>query len=280
MVIVADPNDAHRDHRSPDPTSAPETPRAPEVVDAEVVEDAPQSQPSGSAQSQDDEAFRQYQQFLEFQKFQEWQRQQGDPPGQGPQSQGTPSGTEYFVATTTTGAPWWKRLLRLLRFKFVRRVLYVLLALLLIPLAIDHWFSSGERDSSAPIGTPGNQDPGLSPAAPTVPQDIISNVHNMLAYAPGPTCGLFTESGAKAFAAAHQAPDCVAAAEKLHSQVTVPTRYAVPGISEDTIEIADDDARASSCTLTVEGGPRLGTFGLHRQPNGGWLIDSYLPEAC
>lgn len=266
MCHVADPNASRHDRSADDDNRLPEPHASSEIVDAEVVEDDGTSR-SPRSTPQDDDSFRQYQQFLEFQKFQEWQRQQGEPDE--PHPVGEPT-----KATT----PWWKRLLRLLRFRFVRRLLYLLLLLLLLTWLYDYYFgdSGSGGGGTGTGGAPPQSTPITSPNA----KAAIRGVYNYVAYKPETACKLFTDTGKSAFAYSYGTPTCEEAAKKANSQVTVPGTYSNPKFGADAIQETPDTAIVNSCAAEVQGGPRLGKFQLSKAPDGGWLIDNYNAAQC
>jgi hypothetical protein len=276
---VADPNESHRNNQDSwdkeETARPPEAAGTPEIVDAEVVETTPKptatTDPDVTPNPQDAETFRQYQQFLEFQKFQEWQRQQGT------------GGAAPTAAPAKR--PWWKSALALLRFKFVRRLLYLFLAVVLILMAFDHFFGSGEHSDGG--GTPSgnapgsNQHPGWSYGG-SDPGGVVIAVYKYIASAPDVACSLFTDSGKAAFAAANGAPDCTSAARQLRTQVANPVTYYDAQLDQNAIPRSNvpPDLSVTSCQIQVTDGPRLGDFHLHRQPDGGWMIDGYQAQSA
>ncbi|MGW5643098.1 hypothetical protein ACWEV3_25390 [Saccharopolyspora sp. NPDC003752] len=259
-------------HESPRP-NLPEKPRTAEVVDAEVVDSevVEADAPARPQQPADDAEFRQYQQFLEFQKFREWQRSQDGevavPPPAAP-----PAATP-----TTPKKAWWKRALGLLRYKLVRRLIYLLLALLLLNYlynsVMTSWFgSTGSDNGSTNTGAP----PDSAPMKARTPAEAVLDVYNLLrGDDPTVACAYFEASAKSGFAAAHQAPDCATAARRLHDQITIPGTYANPSFGENAVNIAGPDAQVLGCRMQVTGGPRLGSFKLTQQPDGGWAISAY-----
>lgn len=278
MIGVAEPNESQSTSRNTGETARADSARQPDVVDADIVEEIsstgdtggrPREEPSATG-PRDDEEYRQYQQFLEFQKFQEWQRQQGGGTAPGPAPK----------APERSGRRWWYYAGKLLSFKPVRRLLYLVIAALFVLWAINSTFSSGD-DSSSHAPAPGNQDPGISPARSADPkQASIALYHYLASSSPETACKLFSQTGQQAFAGAIGAPDCGAAAQRVHAQVSNPTRYGNPDFGESTMKVVGDQALIDSCTMTVDGGPRLGKFRLARQYNGGWLIDRYAGPTC
>ncbi|MER5393135.1 hypothetical protein [Saccharopolyspora sp. NPDC002686] len=257
-------------HESPEAGSnLPDKSRPADVVDAEVVESevvaAPDPQPAGPSQPIDDEQFRQFQQFQKFQEFQRWQEAQGG----------------GDVAVPPTGAkpaekpekPWWKKALGLLRFKFVRRLIYLLVLLLLLNYAYDYYF--GSSNSSEPVN------PGQPPVRPVprkapTPEYALFDVYNFLrGDDPALACGSFDSAGANGFAVANQAPDCATAAQKVHDQITDGNAYANPKIGYDAIDMTGREAVVHGCRIQAKGGPQLGSFKLTQQQDGGWAISAY-----
>ncbi|WP_433870329.1 hypothetical protein [Saccharopolyspora sp. CA-218241] len=221
-----------------------------EIIDAEVV-----SEEVHAARGSTD---ADYQEFLEFQRFKEWKRgQAGEPPGAPP--------------APPPKRPWWRRALGLLRYKFVRRLLYLLLFLLVVRMLIGYLF--GEDDDS---GSDGGGPSGAAPVISTSPQQAVRGAYNLLrGDDPGAACALFADSGKQAFALAYDAPDCPGAARAVRAQITEPGAFANPDFAHDAVEVAGDEAAAYACRIRSTGGPQLGSFGLTRQPDGGWLISAY-----
>ncbi|MEB3368698.1 hypothetical protein [Saccharopolyspora mangrovi] len=235
----------------------PRSDNMPEIVDAEVVEVA-EGDPTPRAQAPKAADDAEYQEFLEFKRFKEWQASQG-------------GGT----ATPAPENPWWKKALGALRHKWVRRILYALIALLLLNLAYDHYFGDS-GGSSGGSGTGGSAPIDAVPMTAQNPQQAIRSVYNYLrADPPEQACALFDAEGKRGFASAHGAPDCAAAARSVHDQITDPNAYANPKFAHDAIVEAGPEAQVQGCRLQVGGGPRLGTFKLTRTPQGGWTISAY-----
>lgn len=279
MLCVVDPTEPQRD-----PSSADDA-RLPEVVDAEVVEET--STPAPADPRQDDAESRQYQQFLEFQKFQEWQRQHG-----------TQDATSNFgPPQAERKRPPWKRIMHGLA--VIRRLIYIVVLLLVAITAYNFFYGGGGDNEAKQQG--GNQADPQPSNLPLAPKEAIIAVHDYLAteqYSqaePGKqpiVCLLFDSAARASFANAHNAPDCASAAMKLNQQVTDPMGYKNPGFSEDAMRTnhnpafggqpdLENDAVVYSCRISADGGPRLGDFGLHREPDGGWIIDGYqFPPTC
>ncbi|WP_019852774.1 hypothetical protein [Actinopolyspora mortivallis] len=274
------------DHR--DPSESSEDPRRtpppatnqPEVVDAEVVPDPaehgtppPTTRPPGDRDGppsgSDEEAFREYQQFLEFRRFQEWQRRYGEvsPGGDG-------------TGGHSRQRPWYRRVLRVLRFRFVRRLLYLLVLVLVLTYLYHGMFGGGGRQAPPGASGGGSGQRG-SAVLQTSPRGAVVAVYDLLAGdSPTDVCLLFTPSAAEQFARVHEARDCAGAARKLHGRITDRYAYKNPDLARDAARIVGDRASLSSCALRVSGGPRLGEFGMSRQPSGGWKIDGYTSADC
>ncbi|WP_263249880.1 hypothetical protein [Saccharopolyspora rosea] len=246
-----------------------------EIVEAEVVDERVEHRTPDDATTTpaDDEERRRYQEFLEFQEFQrfrEWQRTQAEG-GADPRPPRT--------AATRTKKPWWKHLLGILRFKLVRRLLYLLLFIILLPYLVNYAVRDvlGTGGSGGGDGTGGGAPPGSTTQLQTDPQDAVRSVYTYLASTPAIACEMFDESGKAAFALAYGAPDCATAARKIHDQVTSQS-YRTPEFPEDAIETTATEAVAHGCRIKSAGGPPLGSFKLKRQANGGWIITAYNPQ--
>lgn len=298
-VFVTEPADPSRDSRR-DPVSpttsdsgGSHTSRD-EIVDAELVDEpAASSGTDTSARGPnpaDDEEFRQYQQFREFQKFQEWQRQQGTAGGQGTSGEpGQPGPTAPPPQPQVTGStPWWKRVLRLLRYKWVRRLLYVLIILIALYAYIQSLFGGSDDSNTYQPGQP--PPPNPQPVLQTEPKQAVITLYDYVATKPGSVCILLSDSAREAFAQHHSAADCDSAVRKLNERVENESAYKNPKLGEDAVETVHNpelggpadvpnDARVRACEITVEGGPKLGDFGLSREDTGGWIIDGYEPAS-
>ncbi|MEV6230203.1 hypothetical protein AB0L88_20345 [Saccharopolyspora shandongensis] len=274
MLGVADQHESPRPEPGP---NLPEKSRTAEVVDAEVVDSevVETDAPARPQQSADDAEFRQYQQFLEFQKFREWQQSQGGdvavPPPAAPPA----------AKPQDPKKAWWKRALGLLRYKLVRRLIYLLLALLLLNYLYNSLMTSWFGSTGGDTGTGTGGIPADSvPMKARTPADAVLDVYNLLrGDDPTKTCALFDDTGKAGFASAHQAPDCATATRQLHEQITNPGPYANPDLEDNAVTIADQEAQVLGCRVHVTGGPRLGTFKLTKQPDGGWAISAYALQA-
>lgn len=287
MIGVADPNEHRREphsqhngeiepaepveaelvepaHESSD-VAAPSTTSAPPTTSASPPVAAGTPDPAAT----EDEEYRQYQEFLQFQRFKRWQHEQGD------QSADLATAPPAAPPAATPRTPWWKHALRLFRFKFVRRLLYLALLILLVPPMLQHVLT-GSSGTGGGGGTGGGVPPDSVPITSTNPQRAVQGVYNYLrGDRPERTCLLFSPSGAAAFASEHGAQDCASAARELHAQVTEGGQYANPSLAENAVAVAEPEAVVYGCRVRSGGGPELGSFGLDRQDDGGWLISSY-----
>ncbi len=279
MVIVADPNEPTQRPQGQGPQG--QDPQD-EILDAEII-DEPRRDDSRREQAaagpsgfHDDEEYRQYQEFLEFQKFREWQRNQG---GDAARSSFT---GETKRPREAQARPVWKRLLRLLRYKTVRRLLYLLVALLFAWWLL-HYLLGDIMDNGASTGpgggVPGKQDFSTAPIPSADPATAVGGVYNYVAYnSAGDACALFNEAGRQAFANSYGAPSCEAAVQKIHADVADPVQYPNIKIGRDAETTAGTNSSVSSCELDVHGGPRLGRFHLTQNAKGGWLISGHEHE--
>ncbi|WP_121505352.1 hypothetical protein [Saccharopolyspora antimicrobica] len=257
------------DQHEPEPGSnLPDKSRPADIVDAEVVDGdlvaAPT--PAKPAQPADDEEFRQFQEFQKFQRYREWQQAQGGdlavPPPTGAQPAEQPK------------KPWWKTALGLLRYKFVRRLIYLLVLLLLLNYAYDYYF--GSSNSSSDTSSSGQPPVRPQPRKAPTPEDALFDIYNLLrGDDPALACGLFDATGENGFAVAHQAPDCATAAQRVHDQITDRNAYANPKLGYDAIDATGREAVVHGCRIQVAGGPRLGSLKLTQQQDGGWAISAY-----
>ncbi|GAA2809752.1 hypothetical protein [Saccharopolyspora taberi] len=180
------------------------------------------------------------------------------------------------------GTIWAKRLLWPLRFKFVRRLIYLTIILIVLynmfMSTVNDLFGGGSGDGGT--GT-GGAPPDATPITSTNPQQAITGAYNYLrSDQPERACRLFDETGQAAFSAAHGSPnDCATAARNIRTQITAPGPYANPKYGENAVEVVEPEAAVYGCRMRVDGGPLLGSFKLTRAPDGGWLISGYELEA-
>lgn len=277
MVVVADPNEPTQQARGRDAQEPRGRDAQDEIVDAEIIDEPRREQPAtGSSGFRDDEEYRQYQEFLEFQRFREWQRSQG---GEGARSSFT---GETERPRQTQARPAWKRLLGLLCYKTVRRLLYLLAALLFAWWLLHYAFGDimNNGDTSGPGGgVPGKQDFSTAPIPSRDPATAVGGVYNYIAYnSAGDACALFNEAGRQAFANSYGTPSCVEAVQQIHAEVADPVQYPNIKIGRDAETTSGANSSVSSCELDVQGGPRLGRFHLTQNPKGGWLISGHEHE--
>lgn len=273
-------SDPHESSRGKDDPPASEDADAPEIIDAEVVETTrPETaaSPHTAVSAEDASTYQQFLEFQQFRKFQEWQRQHGSTP------------TPDARAAPPAARPWWKVALSLLRYKAVRRLLYLVAALVLLYSGYEHYFGGGDsHDRTAQNHVPGNDNPGASPVQGAKPADPIKAVYSYIATNnPTVVCAEFSPQAAAEFAAAGGAPDCPAAVRVLNGQVTDPTGYTDNAFTAfqfnaDAVTVENGQAELPACRLVVAGGPTLGSFHLRQLPNHGWQIDGYQgpPAQC
>jgi hypothetical protein len=207
----------------------------------------------------DPEQLRQFQQFQEFQEFQRFQEAQ------------------HRQAAKPPSPRDWRSLLRwLITRRLVRRLLrlaiIIVLVLFALWLAIDHFFGSSNSGSGNRIGA--------SPVLPTDPKRTVQNLYALVAEnSPGEACVLFTPPARQAFAHDLGGNDCPDAVHRAASKVQDKASY-VPELRKFPDVSLSGDVTISSCALPVQGGDRLGTFVLHKQPDGGWIISDHQNELC
>lgn len=118
---------------------------------------------------------------------------------------------------------------------------------------------------------------GGTPILPTTPKESVRAVyHYVAAKQPAVACALFSKEGAQRFAADLGEPTCAAAVQHASTQVQDKSSYGDPKFRDDAAVISDASASVSSCAMSWSGGgPRLGSFILQRQQNGGWIISGH-----
>ncbi|WP_156893192.1 hypothetical protein [Actinokineospora enzanensis] len=196
---------------------------------------------------EDTEQWRKFQEFQRFQQFQEFQRTQGDElPGE-------------TSRPKRRGKPLW---VRVLRSRWFRRLVYVIVFVLLLNWAYDHFF--GNPDEDLPASVTGGSKARRTVLFATSPKVAVRMVYDNIAQEVLPdACTRFeSEEVEMQFARHFNAPDCATAVHRLHADVTDVTRYSLPRFPPrmDLTPGPDGSVVISSCEMEVHDGPRLGRF--------------------
>lgn len=207
----------------------------------------------------------QLRQFQEFQRFQEYQRYQ-EATGQAPQS------------PKQQGKRWW---LVVLGSRIFWRALTFLFIVIAAVWAYNHYFGTDDpgdiaQDSGGVTG------PAQGLSAPAGLQGTVGMFYKHVSFADTTrACTLFLRDDVRQkFANAYGASDCAAAVKTLKAQVTSVDKYQQVMFPPDMLKTpASTKVTIDSCALTVEGGPRLGTFVVEKV-NAGWVITDWSPSAC
>ncbi|MGI5504393.1 hypothetical protein [Lentzea sp. CA-135723] len=219
-------------------------------------------QPQPPAQPMDPEQLRQFQ---EFQRFQEYQRYQ-EATGQAPQ------------APKQGGKRWW---LVVLGSRIFWRALFFLLVVGSALWAYDRFFGVDDPgDVAQNSGGVTGAAQGLS--APAGLQGTVGMFYKHVSFADTTrACTLILRDDTRQkFANAYGASDCADAVTKLKAQVTSVDKYQQVMFPPDMLKTpTSDKVVIDSCVLTVEGGPRLGTFVVEKV-NAGWVITGWEPSIC
>ncbi|MFD9699232.1 hypothetical protein [Lentzea sp. NPDC059081] len=219
--------------------------------------------PQPPAPQMDPEQLRQFQ---EFQRFQEYQRYQ-EATGQAPQPF-KPQGKRWWLVVLGSGIFW--------------RALFFLLVVFSAVWAYNHFFGTDDpgdiaQDSGGLTGA------AQGPRTPAGLQGTIGLFYKHVSFADSKrACALFHRpDAAQKFADGFGASDCESAVKDLKTKVKNVDKYQLlifppevqnppPAITKITID---------SCLMTVEGGPRLGTF-IVEKIDAGWLITDWSPSTC
>ncbi|GAA3002848.1 hypothetical protein [Actinokineospora diospyrosa] len=190
----------------------------------------------------DDEQWRQFQ---EFQRFQDFQRGQADgtlPP-----------------PPRAKRRPLW---LRVLLAKWFRRLVYLLLVLLALTWAYQHFF--GGPDEDLPASQTGGGKTTRTVLFATTPKEAVRAFYDNIAQnIPDDACTRFeTQQVEDQFARHFNAPDCRTAVQRLNAEVGTANEYAEPRfpLAMDFTPRTDGTIVVSSCEMEVYDGPRLGRF--------------------
>ncbi|WP_434452743.1 hypothetical protein [Lentzea sp. E54] len=222
-----------------------------------------QPQPQPPAPPMDPEQLRQFQ---EFQRFQEYQRYQ-EATGQAPQAPKQPGGRRWWLVVLGSRIFW--------------RALFFLLVVFSAMWAYNHFFGVDDpgdvaQDSGGVTGS------AQGPRSPTGQQGTVGLFYNHVAHGnPALGCPLMVkEETQQKFAEAYGAADCTEAFAKLKSQVTSVAKYEQMAFPPDMMKTpTTTKITVDSCDLTVDGGPRLGTFVVEKVDSG-WVITDWSPSTC
>ncbi|WP_433265876.1 hypothetical protein ACQPZF_39230 [Actinosynnema sp. CS-041913] len=235
-----------------------------------MTEEPPRNPPPPDLDPEQLRQFQEFQRFQEYQRFQQTQGVQALPPGT---STPPPIAPPPAAPAKPLRKPLW---LILLGSKAFRRLIYLLVVLLILSIAYNHYF--GTSDESGEPRAQGNQEQvARIPKTPWGLNGTIGRLYQHVGHdIADQGCLLFARDGAakKKFADAIGAPDCESAIHMLKKQVTNVDQYekAYPvdtGQQVTRVEV-------SSCDLDVRGGPRLGRFVLTKlEPSGAWAITDY-----
>jgi hypothetical protein len=208
----------------------------------------------------DPEAVRQFQQF---QQFQELMRQQGDVP----------------LLPPAPRKPWWRKALAS---KSLRRLVILLVVILGLYWAYQHYFGSADED--LPASQTGGHTFKDRTLLQTQPHSSVRMVYQRVAEnVPDVACGQFTDEAARQFAADVGADDCPSAVAMMAAQVTGPkNQYAEPFFPAEyrNLPSTASTLEISSCKLEVSGGPKLGWFRLQKVERDQWIITQHRQESC
>lgn len=207
----------------------------------------------------------QLRQFQEFQRFQEYQRYQ-EATGQAPQPF-KPAGKRWWLVVLGSGLFW--------------RALFFLLVVFSAVWAYNHFFVTEDpgdiaQDSGGVTG------PAQGLTSPAGLQGTVGMFYKHVSF--GDTtraCTLILRDDVRQrFADGFGEKDCAAAVKKLQTQVTNVDRFQQVMFPPDMLKTPTSPrVTIDSCALTVEGGPRLGSFVVEKV-NSGWVITDWSPSTC
>jgi hypothetical protein len=177
-----------------------------------------------------------------------------------------------------TNPPTWQKVLRN---KWLHRLAWLVILIVLatwgVPTLIEHYFGNHSADNTGPAALPApvNQ----SGTLPEGPHQAVQDVYLFVAEnQQSPICHtIFDAAAGSQFAAANGAKNCPAAVAALYGQLTDKDAYAQPDLTA-LPSPQGDTMLISSCSFTVSGGPRLGTFTLTHEQSG-WRVTGYAGSA-
>jgi hypothetical protein len=231
-------------------------------VTDEPGKDLAPRQPQPPAPPMDPEQLKQFQ---EFQRFQEYQRYQ-EATGQAPQAQ-KPQGKRWWLVVLGSRLFW--------------RALFFLAVVIAGIWAYNHYFG---RDDAGDIAqdSGGVTGPAQGLSAPAGLQGTVGMFYKHVSFADTTrACTLFLRDDTRQkFANAYGASDCAAAVKDLKTKVTSVDKYQQVMFPPDMLKTpTTTKVTIDSCALTVEGGPRLGTFVVEKVGSG-WVFTDWSPSTC
>ena len=219
--------------------------------------------PQPPAQPMDPEQLRQFQ---EFQRFQEYQRYQ-EATGQAPQAPKQQNGKRWWLVVLGSSIFW--------------RALFFLLVVGTAMWAYNHYFGVDDPGDVAQ-NSGGVTGAAQGPRSPTGQQGTVGLFYNHVGQNnPDLGCTLMVNSQTRQkFAQEYGGTDCKDAFAKLKAQVTSVAKYEQINFPPDMMKTpVSNKVVVDSCLLTVDGGPRLGTFVVEKI-NAGWVITDWIPGTC
>lgn len=262
------PDDQRPDQ--PNELSAPGRGGGPDLPDVPLARPADAVQPYEVAPSTqpptDPEAWRRFQEFQQFQQFQDYQRQYGQQPGAGPLPPPVPGPPPVGPAT---GRPLWQRVVR---GKLFRRLVLLVLLLLALNWAYQHYF--GTPDEDLPASQTGGGQTRTNLLLEKTPEQAVRKVYDNIAQnIPNDACTRFSDETRQQFADHFGGGACAEVISDLHAKVTDANSYAesIPAVLSGVSRSAPQ-VEISSCAAGIAGGPALGVFTVKQIELGQWLI--------
>lgn len=275
------PDEQHNDERAPGSAIEPARlaqPTSPDQSARSTPPPQPPQPPQQPAPELDAEQLRQFQQFQQFQDFlryNEAQQQSG--------------GTLVPAAPQEPRRPKLPRWLRRLGGKILGWVIVLVLLLLAMNWAYDHYFGT-DSDEDKPAAETGGGTYKTNDILSDLPHEAVRQVYDAIAQEDPRTglppvpqaCGRFSAPTQQQFAENLGYADCQQAVLALHENVVDVNDYAESMSSSVSRPVTGETIRIDSCDFEITGGPALGVFTVTQVELGQWLITGHEqgPRRC
>jgi hypothetical protein len=298
------PDEQHNGEQAPESAIEPARYAQPAPQD-QSTHSTPPAQPQPPAPQLDAEQLRQYQQFQQFQDFlryNEAQQQSGgalvphsnqqpatSQPQGGPPAPPGPPPRLVPAASQEPRGPKVPRWLRRLGGKVLSWLIFLLLLLLALNWAYDHYFGT-DSDEDKPAAATGGGTYRTNDILSDLPYEAVRQVYDAIAQEDPRTglppvpqaCGRFSAATQQTFAENLGYADCEQAVLALHEDVVDVNDYAESMPSSVSEPVTGKTIRIESCDFEITGGPALGVFTVSQVELGQWLITGHEqgPRRC
>lgn len=235
--------------------------------------------------------FQEFQRFQDYQRFVEAQREGEHLPVAAQPGQPVPHHSEQQLRTQlegmrqqlariekVTNPPTWKKILQN---KWLHRaiglIVVIILAVYGIPALIGHYFGNNDNPGGQAALHPGEIEG--SGRLEQNPWDAVAAVYHIVAENPPDTaCYEFSVPARTQFATDMGAATCLDAVRRIHAGLSDAAKSAYSTVQIPNNGVSTNPERISSCSMTLDAGPRLGLFVVSENSAGEWQITGHRNE--